>query len=112
MAVIKGGKPLEGYKSEVVGIGVNQEMDSVPITQATTYEWLLSIEDNVNNKFSSSKIHATHRQSLNPDWSHGHWTGDKISITVTILLNAGVVSLYIQNDEGNALTVKVRRILI
>ena len=110
MTVVIGGKPVIDYFEANVSASVDQLMDTIPITTSKTFEWLYSLEDTTNNTYRRAKIHATHKQSVNPDYSITNINGDSVSHTVSVLLDAGNIKLYIQNDEAVTVIVRVSRI--
>ena len=109
MAVLSGGKAVDAYKEQNVGAAVNQLMDTVAIADFSGMEWLYSIVDSTDNKYQAAKLVASQKFSVNPEYSRHDINGDTIAFVITMLLDAGNIKVYFQNDEAHSIQVRFSR---
>ena len=108
MPEVKEGKPIQEYFDTNINAGVNQLVDSFPITTFINAKWVIALTNLTTNDIRTETVHAVHRQSLNPSYNITDIKGS-VSRTLDILLDSGVIKLYIQNDEAVTIKAQVSR---
>ena len=94
----------------VIASTASDNVDTHVPTAPTTYEWTVSIKDNVTGAFRSSKVLAQYDGSAVTHNVHENLVaGTSISRDINVNLNTGTVELEVINNGANPVTVVVGR---
>jgi hypothetical protein len=83
--------------------------DSHIPTTATTYEWTVTVKDNVTGAYKSSKVLGIYDGTAVTHTVYQNVGSSAVKRKIDVVLNAGTVELNVTNNGPNPVTVKVSR---
>ena len=86
-------------------------VDQVSLTDFSTLEYTISIEDTVNNKSRSMKMEVNNENGSLKDTVFGR-IGTGIDFSISSVNNSGTMELTIANNEINGLAVNMARLTL
>lgn len=86
-------------------------VDQVSVTDFSTLEYTISIEDTVNNKVRSMKIIINNQNGSLKENVFGK-IGGGIDFSISTVNNSGIMELKIINNEVNGLSVNMARLTL
>jgi hypothetical protein len=102
-----GGEGILALPPLVIGAGSQDNGDANTPSTPTTYEWVVTVLDNVTGAYKASRVIAMYNGSTVSHSVYQNITEGTISRVINVNFALGVVSLEVVNNGPNPVTVSI-----